>query len=279
MKSKILLILVSFIISFVAQARDITDNKSLNDAKTYYEQKQYEQAKDIYNDVISKGVESSEIYYNLGNIYYSAGDVGNAVVCHLRALKMDPSNANADNNLKVIMSDIEDKNKMELKGKNINILPDDLSFFENLYNALIVNVSSNVWAIVGIVFFLLTITGAVLYIFLDNVLIKKIGFFGGIISITIVIIANVFAFVGRKEYYTKDTAVIIPYSIQLKKEYKDNSVEVSTPLHSGTILNVIDEHIDVNDEKWVKLRLNSEIAGWAQEKDIIIKKVKNISYC
>ena len=31
MKSKILLILVSFIISFVAQARDITDNKSLND--------------------------------------------------------------------------------------------------------------------------------------------------------------------------------------------------------------------------------------------------------
>ena len=183
---------------------------------------------------------------------------------------MDPSNANADNNLKVIMSDIEDKNKMELKGKNINVLPDDLSFFENLYNALIVDVSSNVWAIVGIVFFLLTITGAVLYIFLDNVLIKKIGFFGGIISITIVIIANVFAFVGRKEYYTKDTAVIIPYSIQLKKEYKDNSVEVSTPLHSGTILNVIDEHIDVNDEKWVKLRLNSEIAGWAQEKDIII---------
>lgn len=270
MKSKILLILVSFIISFVAQARDITDNKSLNDAKAYYEQKQYEQAKDIYNDVISKGVESSEIYYNLGNIYYSDGDVGNAVVCHLRALKMDPSNTNADNNLKVIMSDIEDKNKMELKGKNINVLPDDLSFFENLYNALIVNVSSNVWAIVGIVFFLLTITGAVLYIFLDNVLIKKIGFFGGIISITIVIIANVFAFVGRKEYYTKDTAVIIPYSIQLKKEYKDNSVEVSTPLHSGTILNVIDEHIDVNDEKWVKLRLNSEIAGWAQEKDIII---------
>ena len=270
MKSKILLILVSFIISFVAQAKNITDNKSLNEAKAYYEQKQYEQAKDIYNDLISKGVESSEIYYNLGNIYYSAGDVGNAVVCHLRALKMDPSNANADNNLKVIMSDIEDKNKMELKGKNINVLPDDLSFFENLYNALIVNVSSNVWAIVGIVFFLLTITGAVLYIFLDNVLIKKIGFFGGIISITIVIIANVFAFVGRKEYYTNDTAVIIPYSIQLKKEYKDNSVEVSTPLHSGTILNVIDEHIDVNDEKWVKLRLNSEIAGWAQEKDIII---------
>ena len=121
MKSKILLILVSFIISFVAQAKNITDNKSLNDAKAYYEQKQYEQAKDIYNDVISKGVESSEIYYNLGNIYYSAGDVGNAVVCHLRALKMNPSNANADNNLKVIMSDIEDKNKMELKGKNINI--------------------------------------------------------------------------------------------------------------------------------------------------------------
>ena len=128
MKSKILLILVSFIISFVAQARDITDNKSLNDAKAYYEQKQYEQAKDIYNDVISKGVESSEIYYNLGNIYYSAGDVGNAVVCHLRALKMDPSNAKADNNLKVIMSDIEDKNKMELKGKNINIL-----YYEEVY--------------------------------------------------------------------------------------------------------------------------------------------------
>ena len=36
------------------------------------------------------------------------------------------------------------------------LLPDDLSFFENLDNALIVNVSSNVWAIVGIVFFMLT---------------------------------------------------------------------------------------------------------------------------
>ena len=89
MKSKILLILVSFIIPSVVQAKDLIDNRLLNDAKVYYEQKQYEQAKDIYNDVISKGVESSEIYYNLGNIYYYAGDVGNAVVCHLRALKMD----------------------------------------------------------------------------------------------------------------------------------------------------------------------------------------------
>ena len=256
--------------SFVAQAKDVIDNKSLDDAKTYYEQKQYEEAKDIYNNVISKGVESSEIYYNLGNIYYSAGDIGNAVVCYLRAMKIDPSNATAENNLKVIESDVEDKNKMGLKGKNINVSPEDLSFFENLYNILIINISSNVWAVVGIIFFFLTIIGVVLYIFVNNVLVKKIGFFGGIISIVIVIIANVFAFVGRKEYYTNDTAVIIPYSIQLKKEYKDNSVESSTPLHSGTILKVIEEHIDINDEKWVKLRLNSEIAGWVKQKDIII---------
>ena len=52
MKSKILLILVSFIIPSVVQAKDLIDNRLLNDAKVYYEQKQYEQAKDIYNDSV-----------------------------------------------------------------------------------------------------------------------------------------------------------------------------------------------------------------------------------
>ena len=270
MKSKILYVITLLIISFVTYADENINNQLIKEAQINYEKEQYEQTKDIYKDMISKGVESSEIYYNLGNTYYLTEDIGNAVVCYLKALKINPSNSDAENNLSVIESSVEDKNKMELKGKNLNVMPDDLSFFENIYNTLIVNVSPDIWAVVGIIFFILTILGIIFYIFLKNVIIKKIGFFGSIISITIVIIVNIFAFIGRKDYYTNDKAVIITYSIQLKKEHKEKSADASTPLHSGTVLQVIDEHIDVNDEKWVKLRLNSEIAGWTQQKDVVI---------
>ena len=77
-----------------------------------------------------------------------------------------------------------------------------------------------------------------------------------------------FAFMAKSDFYAKDKAVVIEYSVKLKSEAKDSAPEVSIPLHAGTVLEVLNTYTDINDDKWVKLRLNSEISGWTKENTI-----------
>lgn len=268
MKSQLVLIITLIILSFSANASNVSTEQLIKEAAVEYDKKCYDNVIEIYNDLIAQGFESTDIYYNLGNAYYSKGDLGNANVSYLKALKLDPSNDKAENNLKYIVSKVDDKNRLEVKDKKINISADEPSFLENVYNILFINTHSDVWAVIGITFFILLIIGVVLYIFINNVVIKKIGFFGAITCLIIVIIANVFAFIAKNEYYSESKAVVTNYSINLRNEAKDNANIITTPLHSGTILDVVDRHVDINDESWVKLRLNSEIIGWVKLNEI-----------
>lgn len=59
-------------------------------ANEAYTQQEFTRAVDLYEEILGLGRESGPVYYNLGNAYFRAGDVGRAVLNYERALTLIP---------------------------------------------------------------------------------------------------------------------------------------------------------------------------------------------
>ena len=64
-----------------------------------YRQSDYQQAIEAYTAVLDAGYENADLYYNLGNAYYRTEQMGMAVLCYERALRIEPGFAEAKQNL------------------------------------------------------------------------------------------------------------------------------------------------------------------------------------
>jgi len=72
MKKYILFSLLIFPILLLAQEENL---QIWEKANAYYTTEEYNQAISLYEQIVQTGKESAELYFNLGNAYYKAGDV------------------------------------------------------------------------------------------------------------------------------------------------------------------------------------------------------------
>jgi tetratricopeptide (TPR) repeat protein len=76
----------------------------------------YAEAIEAYEHVAALGVSSEDLFYNLGNAYLKAGQVGPAIYNYERALELDPSFDDAQFNLKVAHDVARKKGEDKLVG-------------------------------------------------------------------------------------------------------------------------------------------------------------------
>ena len=60
-------------------------------AGRFYEEKDYPSAIRLYENILAAGAESDAVYFNLGNAYFKAGDLGHAILNYYRARRLNPS--------------------------------------------------------------------------------------------------------------------------------------------------------------------------------------------
>ncbi|MFC2042729.1 tetratricopeptide repeat protein [Chloroflexota bacterium] len=83
------------------------DIDAVSIANKLYESGQYDQATQIYQQIISQGVQDSAIYYNMGNVYYKQGDLGRAIVNYERAALLNPRDSDIQANLTIARNHAE----------------------------------------------------------------------------------------------------------------------------------------------------------------------------
>ena len=101
----------------------------------------YASAIQIYEALLKEG-EAAEVYYNLGNSYYKAGDIAKAILNYERALLIQPGNADIRANLEIARAKTIDK-----------VIPVPEVFFVSWTKSLINCLSVDAWAKVGVVCF------------------------------------------------------------------------------------------------------------------------------
>ena len=85
--------------TFLAAAVPTTPQTAFFRANTLYTQGQYAEAVEAYEAVLQSGLASGNVYFNLGNAYFKAGQVGRAILSYERARRFLPSDPDLAANL------------------------------------------------------------------------------------------------------------------------------------------------------------------------------------
>ena len=236
----------------------VAGNANIDKANQAYKQELYNEALKLYLQEAKETGVSSALYCNIGDTYYRLKDNVHAVLYYERALLLDPSNSDAHFNLEFV------RGKMQL--------PDDAgdSWFSNWVDQTVSRLSSNAWAVIAIITFLLFLAAVAVYLFMDNVLMRKIGFFGGALLIVASVLANLAAFHVHHKATGASGAIIMPEKVTLSsapREPRDKEEE-AFELMQGTRVEIVDSIADKDNGKWLQVSTAGGHKAWINAKDI-----------
>jgi tetratricopeptide (TPR) repeat protein len=237
---------ILFLILFIANTTSAQSVDGLfSSANDLYKNEKFEQAIELYKKIESKGLTSSELYYNLGNSYYKLNKVGPSIYYFEKALKKNPLNEDVKNNLifakRLALDKIEELPKTVFQKFNINYLQ---------------QLSYNQWAIVVIVFSVLGSLLFLLFYFADTPFIKRFYFVTSSLSFILLITALIITFNQYSISKNNKEAIVFAEETEVRNAPTFNSEEVFT-LHEGTKVLVLDA-ID----SWKKIKLADGKIGW-----------------
>ena len=222
-----------------------------NNADTEYQKGNYQQAIRDYEEILKNG-ESAEIYFNLGNAYYRTDNITKAVLNYERAHLLSPGDDDINFNLQFARSKTIDK-----------ITPESEMFFVTWYKSLVNFTSVDNWAKTGILCIVMTLLLVLLYLFGPQLMLRKIGFFGGLAFFVIFLLSNLFAFQQKQALDNRTGAIIISPSVNIKKTPAKNSADQFV-LHEGTRVDIIDKGMT----DWRCIRVGDGREGWIETKAI-----------
>ena len=222
-----------------------------NNADTEYQKGNYQQAIRDYEEILKNG-ESAEIYFNLGNAYYRTDNITKAVLNYERARLLSPGDDDINFNLQFARSKTIDK-----------ITPQSEMFFITWYKSLVNFTSVDNWAKTGILCIVMALLLVLLYLFGPQLMLRKIGFFGGLAFFVIFLLSNLFAFQQKQALDNRTGAIIMTPSVNIKKTPAKNSADQFV-LHEGTRVDIIDKGMT----DWRCIRVGDGREGWIETKAI-----------
>lgn len=248
MKKTVFLIL-AVMVSAVAMAQSAEER--FEQANEAYNEGLFDQAIAGYNTIEAEGLESSALYYNMGNTYYKMKDYPHAILYYEKALKLDPSDEDSRVNLEIANLAIVDK-----------ISPIPQSFLIRWRNALRSAFPADGWAWLSVALFALLLTCLFAFLMSRRTGLRKLGFFVGLVALICLVFSVVFAVESQRALSRHDEAIVMTPTVTAKSSPSDQSVDLFV-LHEGTKVRVLDSARD-----WNKIRIADGSVGWLPATDM-----------
>ncbi|MBR1873028.1 MAG: BatD family protein [Bacteroidales bacterium] len=235
--------------SLPSQAQDYPDSL-WNAGVAAYENGLWDSAASAWESLKGAGIRDARIEYNLGNAYFKAGEYPKAILAYERALKEDPSMADARYNLDFANSLIQDR---------IDQVPEFI--FKAWMRKVSYLLSSNAWAAVSLVMLALTLGMLLLFLLSSSTGLRKTGFFSAIVALLLCAGSLGFALWQEDEATRADSAIVMkPVSAVKSSPAGDTDLFV---IHEGTKVRILD---DVG--QWKNISLADGRQGWIRSTDI-----------
>ena len=225
-----------------------------NQAVKNYTEENYQEALAGFTALEADGYVSGELYYNIGNCYYKLGNcLGQSILYYERALKLDPSYEDAQVNLAIAREYTLDR---------IDEVPEFILL--TWIKAFRDTVSSDAWAWIALVLFLVTAVMVLLFRFGGSPALRKTAFALAVAALLMTIISAVFAFNLRSGLESDGEAVVtVPVSsVKSSPGSTDQSLFI---LHEGTKVAVMDSL-----GEWYRIELSDGRQGWLENTNVEI---------
>lgn len=253
--------LISALIIYVVGVNVLFSQDFVKQANSEYEKDHYDKAIELYEKAAKQSGTSSELYYNIANSYYRLGNMGEAILYYEKALKLDPNNDDARSNLAFV-------------NEKANVSTDaGASYFTDKISNLILSYSSNSWAVISLVLFLVFLVALLAYIFMDNVMVRKLGFFGGGIVLVMFIVTLCFSIVAKNHTANSKYAIVVVPSSTLStspRVPKDKSEEAFL-LNEGYKVEVVDSVKNVEEKNalmWYDVKTADGHRAWIKSGEV-----------
>ena len=223
-----------------------------NVANEAYAEGRWADAVKDYEMISEMGLESASLYCNTGNAFFKDGNVPMAILYYERALKIDPSYADARYNLELMNAAIQDR---------IDPVPEFILKVWMRDACYIMD--SDAWAVCFLVFFALTLAMALVFLLAPSAGGRRAGFFSGIIMLILAVFSVSFAIWQKNDYVNADEAVVMRPVASVKSSPATESSTDLFILHEGTKVKIVDEV-----GRWNNIELADGRQGWLPSEDI-----------
>jgi len=236
---------VIFILSLFICTQNFASEQVFDQGNKQYADENYSLAISIYDSILTKGLESSELHYNLGNCHYKTNDWANAIWHYEKSLRLN-NNEKTIHNLELAKLKIIDR---------IEPLPQ--LFYKKWLSNLTQTLSTQVWQIltllcISFIFILQLISQ---FTSLKSKLITKIF---SAITVIILLITQT----SYHNNFTKKEAIIFSSTITVNSAPTSTSTNLFT-LHSGSKVEIIDIIGD-----WINIKIANGNSGWIENQSI-----------
>jgi tetratricopeptide (TPR) repeat protein len=220
---------------------------------TFFTAGSYNEALQVWSDIYRTGYRSANLDYNIGNAYFKLNNIPSAILFYERAYLLKPADEDINYNLQVARTLIVDR---------FQEIPE--LFFIKWYNFVSLFLSTNSWAKISLISFVLFLLFVSLYIYSRRHSNKVLGFWAAVILLLVSLCS--FAFTARNKSLIYDShKAIISMPIVSGKSSPDKSGNDLFVLHEGTKITVEDEV-----GEWREIRLSDGNKGWIPGNSIII---------
>ncbi len=198
------------------------------------------------------GLESPELYYNLGNACFKQDDLAHAILNYERALKLDPSYSDARFNLEFAQSFVQDK---------IEAVPE--FFLEQWGRKACWLLPSDTWAVLFVVLLAVCLGCVLLFLLGGRTGVRRTGFICAIVALVLALLCLDFAFWQRTDYRKADGAIVTrPVTTVQSSPGRDSAKDLFV-LHEGTKVKLLDEV-----GSWRNIELADGRQGWLPAEDL-----------
>ncbi|MDR1591347.1 MAG: tetratricopeptide repeat protein [Prevotellaceae bacterium] len=244
MNKQFLFCLALGIASLFADSVFAVQTKALQ-AAGHYAAKEYDEAAQLYAEIIEQGNVSADLFYNYANTCFNLERYGEAILFYERALVLNPLHEDAQFNLDFVNQRITDKIE--------RMQP---FFIISWINALGLLFTTDEWAYGSIALFVVALTGCLLFIFGRYRRLRKAAFVVGIIAVGLSLCAFAFAFAQKNRLEAHTDAIVMVGAVTVKSAPNTDSADLFV-LHEGAKIAVIQAV-----ENWSEIRIADGSVGW-----------------
>ena len=221
------------------------------DGDDAYELKHYDEAIGIYEAVIKEQGPTKQLYYNLGNAYYRANEIGKAILNYERALRLDPTDEDAMANLELAQEYIKDE-----------VTEQPEIFLVSWFNTAINLFGVDTWATIAVVAFIIALFGVAMLLVLKSRSVRSVGLTIAIIAVVISVFANIAALSLYNFVTDKSHAIVMKEEVTMMSAPGSSTALIK--IHEGRKVTITDDTI----EDWKEIQLEDGTIGWVKRNDI-----------
>lgn len=241
----------AILLLFAATTLLTAQTQELQKANGLYKQGDFQGAAMMYEDIAKTYGVAPELYYNTGNAYYKAGEIGRSILFYERALRLAPNYEDARANLDLAQTKVVD-----------NIVQVPPFFVKRWIDLLIKSLGVDNWYVLSVVTFILTLCCLLFFVFGNSISMRKIAFYSAFVLFFAAALSVTFALVRRGQLTNHTEAIIMSGTVTIKSS-PDKSGTDLFQLHEGTKV-VIKSKLG----NWTEIKLGNGNIGWLESNNI-----------